>query len=178
MKEEQIIWSASPSQWTHVLFYILWLGLVCAPLIGFWYLHYQGNSLELTAFLEGVPDWVFLGGQILSLLVATGGLLVRYILTRLHRYELSNQRFMETTGILTRVTQELELYRVKDYEVVRPFPMNLLGLGNITMVTADVSDPEVVVYAISDPLGVKDLLRRHVEQERETKGARQVDYVS
>ena len=63
--------------------------------------------------------------------------LIVYLRTRFTIYELTEERFREKTGILSQKIEELELYRVRDYTVEKPFIMRLFGLGNLILITSD-----------------------------------------
>jgi uncharacterized membrane protein YdbT with pleckstrin-like domain len=87
-----------------------------------------------------------------------------------HKYQITNERFIEIEGILSRTTRGLELFRVKDITLVEPLALRALGLGDIIMDTSDKSNPVVVVHAIKNPLYVMEMLRRHVDNMRTAKG--------
>ncbi len=80
-----------------------------------------------------------------------------------------------TRGILNRRLDELELYRVKDYVMVQPFLLRLLGLGNITLTSSDVSTPTIAIRAIADVENVREKLRTAVQTERDRKRVRELD---
>jgi uncharacterized membrane protein YdbT with pleckstrin-like domain len=99
----------------------------------------------------------------------------RSVVTAMHHYQITGQRLLESSGVLNRETDEVELYRVKDIVVKRPILYRLLGRGTIIMPTSDKSTPTIVLKCISDPLHVADLLREHVERCRTAKGVREID---
>ena len=69
--------------------------------------------------------------------------LVRYLQTKCKIYELTTQRLKITSGVFTKVTETLELYRVKDIEMRQPFLSRLAGVENVQMKTSDTSSPFV-----------------------------------
>ena len=101
--------------------------------------------------------------------------LYRLIQTACHNYRLTDQRLHESTGILFRQTDELELYRVKDVSIEEPLLQRLVGCGRVVIVTSDKSTPLVVLNAVSNPHVVADLLRDCVERCRVAKGVREID---
>lgn len=120
----------------------------------------------------GAYVWCLLFGWLaVPLLIA----LYRCLLTMSHRYTVSDQRLRESTGILFRQTEELELYRVKDITVQLPLLYRILGRGRVILQTSDRSTPVVVLNAIEDPYAVADMLRHCVEQCRAAKGVREID---
>jgi uncharacterized membrane protein YdbT with pleckstrin-like domain len=100
---------------------------------------------------------------------------VRYLRTGLHCYELTSQRLKERTGILSRQTEELELYRVKDIAVEQPVAQRLFGRGRVILQTSDRSTPDVVINCIRFPREVARVLREQVERCRVMKGVREID---
>src|SRR5687767_612819 len=88
-----------------------------------------------------VPPWNFVlwGLAGVSLIYA----LMRWVLIKFRRYEVTTERLRLTTGILTRRTDELELYRVRDVTLVEPIWIRLFDCGNIIVTTNDTSTPTV-----------------------------------
>ena len=102
--------------------------------------------------------------------------LIVYLRTRFTIYELTEERFREKTGILSQTIEELELYRVRDYTVEKPFIMRLFGLGNLTLLTSDKTNPKIYLYAIKNVESVRDLFRNNVEATRKKTGTKEVDF--
>jgi|TARA_B110000196_G_C20749172_1_gene476809 uncharacterized membrane protein YdbT with pleckstrin-like domain len=102
--------------------------------------------------------------------------LITYLRTRFTIYELTEQRFREKTGILSQKIEELELYRVRDYTVEKPFIMRLFGLGNLTLITSDKTNPKINLYAIRNVENVRDIFRKNVEITRKQTGTKEVDF--
>ena len=98
-----------------------------------------------------------------------------WLKTRCTRYELTSQRILFSTGVFTKRTEILELYRVRDLDIVEPFFLRMFGLGNISLLTSDMTSPAFVFHAIPEPRGLADQIRIHVEACRVTKGTRELD---
>ena len=101
--------------------------------------------------------------------------LVYYLQTRCKVFELTTQRFKITSGIFTKVTETLELYRVKDIETRQPFFSRLVGVENVQMTTTDASSPLVLIEAVPSNVGFADKLRHQVEMIRQQKRVREID---
>jgi membrane protein YdbS with pleckstrin-like domain len=101
--------------------------------------------------------------------------LVYYLQTRCKVFELTTQRLKITSGIFTKVTETLELYRVKDIETRQPFFSRLVGIENVQMTTTDVSSPIVLIEAVPSSIGFADKLRHQVEIIRQQKRVREID---
>ena len=65
--------------------------------------------------------------------------LARFLQTKNKIYELTTERLKITEGVFSKVTETLELYRVKDLETRRPFWERAFGVENVQVNTADAS---------------------------------------
>ena len=101
--------------------------------------------------------------------------LAYYLQTRCKVFELTTQRLKITSGVFTKVTETLELYRVKDIETRQPFFFQLVGVENIQMNTSDASSPFVLIEAVPSSVGFADKLRNQVEIIRQQKRVREID---
>jgi uncharacterized membrane protein YdbT with pleckstrin-like domain len=101
--------------------------------------------------------------------------LARYLQTKCKVYELTTERLKITQGVFSKVTDTLELYRVKDLETQQPFIYRLVGVENIHINTSDQSTPFVFVEAIPSSVGFGDKLRNNVEIIRQQKRVREID---
>lgn len=101
--------------------------------------------------------------------------LARYLQTKCKIFELTTERLKITEGVFSKVTETLELYRVKDLETRQPFLYRLVGVENIHINTTDLTTPFVFVEAIPKSVGFGDRLRNQVEAVRMQKGVRELD---
>lgn len=99
----------------------------------------------------------------------------RYLETKNKVFELTNERLKMTEGIFSKVTETLELYRVKDIEVLQPFLYRMVGLENIKVNTSDLSSPVILIDGLSQKIGFADKLRNQVEIIRAQKNVRELD---
>ncbi|HEY5553120.1 MAG TPA: PH domain-containing protein [Opitutaceae bacterium] len=154
--EETIVFRGSPSQWTNFGAFFLSL-LVSGAIVAAYFLTTVGPFL------------------LLALVLPLGYMFVRWLATRSIVYEVTTERIRFSTGIFSRKSSELELYRVRDYSVVKPFLLRLVGRGNIILESADHSTPVVVMHAIPDVDGLKDQIRTHTETMRQRRGVRDLE---
>ena len=84
-------------------------------------------------------------------------------------------RLKITEGVFNKVTDTLELYRVKDLETRQPFWSRMCGLENVQVNTSDVSTPFVLVDAVPIKAGLGDKIRNAVENVRMQKRVREID---
>ena len=155
---ETILWSGHTSQWAHLGFYSLCV-ILAAVIVVF-------------ATLFALPT---AGLTYLMLIIPLILWMVRWWVTKCTTYELTTQRLRIRSGVLNRRLDELELYRVKDYAMEQPLFLRLVGLGNLTIITSDATNPQVVIQAIHDVERVREKLRTAVQSERDRKRVRQLD---
>src|ERR1700730_17424844 len=101
--------------------------------------------------------------------------LARFLQTKNKIYELTTERLKMTEGVLSKVTDTLELYRVKDIETRQPFLYRLVRIENVQLNTSDASSPFVLAEAIPHQVGLADKIRNQVETIRQQKGVREID---
>ena len=101
--------------------------------------------------------------------------IIIYFKTRFTVYEVTDQRIKLKTGILNQEINECELYRVRDYKVVKPFFQRIFGLGRIELVTSDRSNSNINLNGIKNPENLYNLIRDNVEKIRRKTGTRELD---
>jgi membrane protein YdbS with pleckstrin-like domain len=101
--------------------------------------------------------------------------LARFLQTKNKVYELTTERLKITEGVFNKVTDTLELYRVKDLETRQPFWQRIFGVENIRINTTDASSPFVLIDAVPQKLGLADKIRNAVENVRMQKRVRELD---
>jgi membrane protein YdbS with pleckstrin-like domain len=102
----------------------------------------------------------------------------RWLEVRCTRYEVTTQRFRVTHGVLSRRTDELELYRVKDTTFDQPLLLRLFALANVLIASSDVSTPRTAIRGLpsEEARRLRETLRTCVERLRDRKRVREVDY--
>lgn len=151
MPQEQTVLSASSSQ-----------------ILNFWAFMLLGACQ-----LAGVYLMFFRWELALAWMVAVALVMLwKYLGVRCQHYELTTERLKTETGIFSKTTQELELYRVKDILFEQPFFLRLFGLGHVVLMTSDVSTPTLTLRAIPDADNWREKLRHCTEQRREQKRTR------
>jgi uncharacterized membrane protein YdbT with pleckstrin-like domain len=101
--------------------------------------------------------------------------IARYLQTKNKVYELTTERLKITEGVFSKVTDTLELYRVKDIEMRQPVFYRMVGVENVQMNTSDTSSPFVFLEAIPSVVALADKIRNQVEAVRAQKGVREID---
>jgi uncharacterized membrane protein YdbT with pleckstrin-like domain len=90
-------------------------------------------------------------------------------------YTLTDQRLKFTRGVLTKVTEDLELYRVRDTKFEQNVWERMLGLGEIQLFTTDETTTVVSLPYIRDAEAVREKMRGLVEARRDAKRVRYLD---
>lgn len=89
------------------------------------------------------------------------------------RYSLSEDRLFTSVGFLNIRDDEILLYRVRDIDTSRSLWQRLFGVGTVTVMSSDKTMPTLVLKNIKDPVFVKELIHKQVE---ETKIKRRVRF--
>ena len=79
------------------------------------------------------------------------------------RYALSEDRLFVSVGLLNIKDDEVLLYRVRDIDTERSLFQRLFGVGTITVMSSDKSMPNLVLKNIKDPVMVKEIIHKQVE---------------
>ena len=80
------------------------------------------------------------------------------------RYMLSEDRLFVSVGFLNIKDDEILLYRVRDIDTVRTLWQRLFGVGTVTVVSSDKTMPTLVLKNVKDPVFVKELIHKQVEE--------------
>jgi len=158
MTQENSFWKGSPSQWLNLGAFALALLAAAGIVIG--------------GMFAG-PAYPFV---LIALVLPAGYMLWRYLIVRTQIFELTSERLRVTRGVINQKIDEIELYRVKDSQMIRPWWMRLTGLASIVLETSDRTLPHLTIPAIHGGEKVRELLRKHVELERDRKRVRETDF--
>jgi uncharacterized membrane protein YdbT with pleckstrin-like domain len=126
----------------------------------------------------------FIAGAVLAQqpLIAIGaGIVVVYLivvaaLIRTQVFEVTNERVRWRRGIVTKRTDEIELYRVMDASLVEPFILRIGGAGNIEIRSADATTPSLTLPAVKGAAELREKLRVSIENCRTKKGVRVTEF--
>ena len=80
------------------------------------------------------------------------------------RYSLSDDRLFVSEGFLNIKDDEVLLYRVRDIDTQRSLWQRLFGVGTVTVMSSDKTMPTLVLKNIKNPLFVKELIHKQVEE--------------
>ena len=170
---ERQVWQGRPSALVDLPFYVVLLvgaSLATVALLLLMGRGSPGPEATTTATLFG---WVIAALWVGSVLLA----FARWLVRRATRYVLTTERLRITTGLLSTVTEDIELRRVRDSSVVRPFFLRLVGLGDVRLRSADTSTPDVRLHAVRDPDRLQETVRNLVEELIRKHRVREIDFM-
>ena len=154
-EEENVVWKGRSHQ-----------------IVNFWPL--AASILLLVLILIGAFSWKgWLAWAAIAPFVYGGWL---WLGTKLKVFELTTERIRVYEGILNQKINEVELYRVKDTRLEKPFWLRVFGLSNIVLQTSDRSLPEINIEAVRGGADTREKIRHQVELLRDKKRVREVDF--
>ena len=98
--------------------------------------------------------------------------LIRVIRTATTNYRVTDQRVTRRFGILSKRTDNLELYRVSDFVVEEPLLLRIFGKVNVILKSADVTHPNFLLSAVPKLPALTEDFRRTIESVRDSRGVR------
>lgn len=121
-------------------------------------------------------QWPSLSLVVLAIpLVAILGLAtLTWLKTASTSYHFAKGRLTWRTGVLSRSTESLELYRIADVTMNQPLFQRLFGVGRIILSTADANHRQVVMEGVPSPDRFRDWLTDAVQQTRRERGMREI----
>jgi uncharacterized membrane protein YdbT with pleckstrin-like domain len=91
-------------------------------------------------------------------------------------YKVTTQRVIVERGLLSKRLDQIDLYRIHDYVVERPFGQRLAGTGNLVLQTVDRTTPAVRLGGLAtDVVQLYEKLRKATEHEKRRRGVRVLD---
>lgn len=85
------------------------------------------------------------------------------------KYKMTNEKMILETGFLSISQEEVRLYRIMDVSVKCSLFQRIFNIGTIHCCSADKSTPEFDIKKVKNPIQVKDLISKYVEEERNRK---------
>ena len=129
------------------------------------------TALVSVAVLVGavmLQQSVLIGLAIVAVLWVVVGLIYAQRRLGVH-YQLTSQRFIHQTGILTRKTDRIEVIDIDDVSYVQGPVQRMFGVGTITITGSDRTHPELLMYGIGnvkEVAGLIDDIRRSERRKR------------
>ncbi|MFO0012949.1 MAG: PH domain-containing protein [Planctomycetota bacterium] len=150
--------SAKAMYGTWLISAVISLAIIAALVLLPW-----GNIVEVSPSLL----WTFgIGAIVLWWLLAIGTYLYRRLAIF---YELTSQRFIHTSGILTRTTDRIDVIDIDDVSYTQGIIQRMLGVGTIQLVSKDRSHPSLVLRGIDQVDRVSGLIDDVRRKERKKR---------
>jgi uncharacterized membrane protein YdbT with pleckstrin-like domain len=149
MEEEKVICEHSPSQLLNLrpfLFSMIAIAVIIA-----------------LAILADTPMVYWL------MVIPLGYALWKWLEIRSVKLKITDQRIIMRSGVLNKITNETELYRVRDSSIEEPFFYRMFGCGNISIYTTDEAEATLKLTAYKKPHWLKDQVRNYSEICRQRK---------
>ena len=154
---EEILWQGSYSPKAMVGSYVLG-GVASLALIA------------ASIWLSGDWYWMIPAGAIVVLWVL---LLGKLAIQRLGvHYKLTNQMFYHQRGVLTRVTDRIELIEIHDVTYEQGLFDRMLNVGRVKIASNDRTDPVFYLRGIEDVSGVAQMIDKARRGEQVRRGRR------
>jgi uncharacterized membrane protein YdbT with pleckstrin-like domain len=127
---------------------------------------------------EGHPALVPSLGALLVAVLTLGIALVFFAIRQKSvHYRLTSERIVVEEGLFSKRMDQIDIYRINDYVVDRPFGQRLLGTGNLVLTAMDRTTPELRIHGLkTDVVALYERLRKATETEKRRRGVRLVDY--
>ena len=141
------------------------------------------TEAEVTIFDVGPALGSFAGRMVVGTLLLPFfgvGLLVLlgvWLSWKSSRYRLTIQRLFVRKGWLSRMVQEVELYRVKDVALYQDMVDRLFDVGTITVIAEDSTTPRISMPGIKAPESVKESIRNAYRTSRKREGVRAAERI-
>ncbi len=94
------------------------------------------------------------------------------------RYFLTETKFITRTGFLSVDEDELDLYKITDKKIKRPFGQRLFGCGTIIIYSRDTDTPTKEIRCVKNVRMVSDKIDLYLNQMRDKYGIRGRDLMN
>jgi len=112
-----------------------------------------------------------IGYVILGFLVVCGVICFRfYGKSRSTHFEITTQRIKLERGLLSKVQESLELFRIDHFELRKPLGMRLLGQASLHLFSSDAELENFCIYGVPHLESMADTLRNCQLRERTRRG--------
>jgi hypothetical protein len=161
---DEVLFSARPSLWSRAGSLARWLALlVGAGLLLYFPLEDIGNDLLSLNLDESQTSLfgryrVIAGATIAAIALST--FLVKIIRLKATCYEITADRIEWSRGILSRRFDKLDMFRVVDLKLRRTLLDYIFGIGTVTLITTDKTDPEFVFEKTRRPRELYDVIKK------------------
>lgn len=153
---EKDVWEGRASWRAFYGTWLLWLAIVIVLLI----LVYRSTEPSESKWNLRYVSWLVAAASAVALFVR------QFLVIYGHHYRLTTQRLFVNRGILSRVTDQLELVRVEDVRLRQGIIDRLVNTGSVEISSSDQTDQDLTLDSVADPAQVAEHVRRNVRGAR------------
>jgi membrane protein YdbS with pleckstrin-like domain len=164
VETEKDLFSGHPAVIYNIDQFVPFLVLIVLALgVGYSLVHYGEN--------RGIDSTASIVYTILGCLVACSIVCLYFYLKSLSiHYEITTQRIKRELGLLSKVQQNLELFRIDHFELRKPLSMRLLGQARLHLFTSDAEFENFFIYGVPNLEAIAETLRDCQLRERARRG--------
>lgn len=119
------------------------------------------------AVIANAPaEYVALGFVLLAAIICLG----YYLKSVSTHYQITNQRIKLDRGLLSKLQESLELFRIDHFELHKPLGMRLVGKGALHLFSSDAELENFFIYGVPNLEALADTLRTCQLRERSRRG--------
>lgn len=85
------------------------------------------------------------------------------------KYYIKDDRLFIERGFFTTNIDEILLYRIRDVSVKITLGQKIFGVGTITVISSDKTNPTLEIKNIKNPREIKEILHKNIEQMKDKK---------
>jgi membrane protein YdbS with pleckstrin-like domain len=124
-------------------------------------------AVAAVAVYAGAPAaYVVLGFVLLVAIICLG----YYLKSASTHYEITTQRIKLEKGLLSKVQESLELFRIDHFELRKPLGMRLVGQAALKLFSSDAELERFHIYGVPNLEALADTLRTCQLRERSRRG--------
>ena len=103
-------------------------------------------------------------------------LLWKILVVQFWSWEITSDSIIETKGVFSVNTDEVQLFRIKDVRLYEPFLYRLVGLSKIYLITSDKYRPVFILNGIKDGKAKRAMFKNMALTHRKNQGVREFDF--
>jgi membrane protein YdbS with pleckstrin-like domain len=164
LQTEKDLFSGHPAVIYNIGQFVPFLVLIVLAIgVGYSLVHYGEN--------RGIDSTTSIVYTILGCLAACSIIAIRfYLKSRGIHYEITTQRIKLERGVLSKVQENLELFRIDHFELRKPLGMRLLGQARLHLFSSDAELGNFSIYGVPGLEGIAETLRECQLRERARRG--------
>ena len=118
-----------------------------------------------------LPWWVFLAAAVVGIILA----LVPWLRVKSVGYRITNYRIDVERGLIGRTIDTLELWHVEDVRFRQSVIDRILGVGDITVLSHDDTNPSVTLVGLPNPKALFESIKQRIIAVKRQRGVVKMD---